>query len=254
VQRHAGWMAAAALCLAGSAAAETPEPPPGRGAQPPKAFVTVGLSRQFTKHAFDTAVSMAIYAEDTTIQQTYRVGPGTRFDVGGGARIAGRFMLGGALSRRTADVSVHVSGSVPHPFFFNQLRPVSGDDVVQAREIDIHIQALVLLVDAPGWLVAFGGGPTVVRLSQDVATGLELDDTYPFTSVGITSVTTTRVTGLALGGHAALVVSRRIGNHLALGMDVLWSQTRVKLKPPAGNTIPVRTGGVQAGAALRLLF
>ncbi len=105
-------------------------------AQPvPRGFISIGGGYQSTTSTFDDSFTFTRDQETGTTRVTYPVDAGPVFDVGGGVRLWRGLGVGVAVSQLLPrDGTVTASSSVPHPFFFQHHREVSGDaDGDQAR-------------------------------------------------------------------------------------------------------------------------
>src|SRR4029077_19967420 len=89
------------------------------------------------------------------------------FDVGGGVRVWRNLAVGLDVSRFSKETAGTVSAQIPHPFFFNRARTVSGDASGLTRdETAVHLQALWMLPFGSRWRLALGGGAPWVSRGQ----------------------------------------------------------------------------------------
>src|SRR5581483_7777183 len=67
------------------------------------------------------------------------------FDVGGWVRLAGRIGPGVSFSRLSRPADATINASIPHPFYFNQPRAISGTHPgLREEENAVHIDAVAL--------------------------------------------------------------------------------------------------------------
>lgn len=237
------------LALPATSAAQT------ASSEQPKIFVTAGIMSQLTKATFDDTLSFTVYSEDGTIQQAFKSGHGLRGEFGGGVRLGEKFSIGGLFSIMSVDGPLDVTGSVPHPFFFNQPRSATASTTAKRTVRDIEVQIMYRVVDSAQWLVEVGGGPTFSHISQDVGTDLVLTDVYPYDTVAISSVTLTKASGSRLGANVGGSITRLLSPKLGVTGNVRWTGASVEVDAttPTGK-LKLQTGGVQVGVSIRIMF
>src|SRR5437867_12813996 len=90
-------------------------------------FVVVNGGYQLTTNDFADGATRRQNAEDGRLDTTYAVKAGPAIDVAGGARVWRQLAVGVGVTRFSTSTPATLKGTVPHPFFFNRLRAVSGD-------------------------------------------------------------------------------------------------------------------------------
>ena len=91
-----------------------------------KVFLAINGSYQLTAKDFTDGAIKRENAEDGRFDTTYSVKAGPAFDVAGGARVWRQLAVGAEVSRVSTSTPTHLSGSIPHPFFFNRQRAAAN--------------------------------------------------------------------------------------------------------------------------------
>ena len=235
------------LAVSGTASAQTPFVTRG--------FIVVNGAYQITTNNFNNSAVKRVNAEDGRLEAKYVVKGAPAFDIAGGGMVWRHLGVGIGVSRVSVATPVSVNGSVPHPFFFNRLRPVSGDaSGLKREELAVHVQARAALPIGSRLQAMLFGGPSFFQVKQGVVTDFTYTDSYPYDDARFTSATTTgaRVSkmGFNAGGDVAFFFTRQVG----VGGTVQYAATTVGLPVAGGATQDVKVGGVRAGAGLRLRF
>ncbi len=236
------------LPVGGTTWAQT-APPQTRG------FVSVNGGYQATANNFHDGATFRRNAEDARFDTDYTVKAGPAFDVAGGAVPWRHLGIGVGVSRFSLATPTHLTGSIPHPFFFNRPRTVGGDvGGLKREELAVHVQArLVADIGRRIQLMIFGG-PSFFQLKQDVVTDFTYADDYPYDEASYRSANSGTQTaskiGINAGGDFAFFFTRQLG----VGALVQFAGTTMPLHSASGGTADVKVGGVQAGAGLRLRF
>src|SRR3954463_1134761 len=115
---------------------------------------TIGVSGGIQQAAEDVSdhFSFPKNVETETIDVKYPRQPWGLIDLGASYRIWKNLGVGVAVTATSGTGKAEVTASVPHPFFFNQPRIVSGtDNDIAHSETGVHLQ-LQYLVPATGHL------------------------------------------------------------------------------------------------------
>jgi hypothetical protein len=148
-----------------------------------------------------------------------------------------------------------VSAAVPHPFFFNALRSVSGLGTdLPHEEIAIHGELSGLVPIGRAVQLAVFAGPSYFHLRQGLVTDVAVNETYPYDTATFASATTTDVTRSRFGYNAGLDVSGRVARRIGVGFTARYSRASVHLPATATEDVTVRVGGLQVGGGVRFGF
>jgi hypothetical protein len=117
-------------------------------------YVDINVGLQATSTAFDITTHPLTFVEPATVQTTYSVKGAREFDVGGGVRVTHHLAVGGSISKFEKGGNVTVDAQVPHPFFFDRARKVSGTaDNLSRLETGFHGKVVFIAPVGAGWEV-----------------------------------------------------------------------------------------------------
>lgn len=238
-----------------AAAAPSAEAQPSAAPVLPRAVASLGAAWQATTRSFGDSFMFDQYAEQAKVEVDYEVNAGPVYEGGLGVRVWRAFGLGVSVSKFKDTAAAKVTGSVPHPFFFNRSRSVDGDQTGISRdETSVHAQAMFFVRASSHVLVVVSGGPSFVTARQEFVHDVNWDESYPFDTATFRSADVRQQSGNALGFNAGADVIFRIGRSFGLGGLVRYTQATIDLEPAVGRTVQVETGGLQAGAGIRIFF
>jgi len=242
---------AAASLLAAPASAQT-SPSASKAAR-----VTVSVSGGVQQAASDVSdhFSFAKNVETETIDVKYPMKPWALVDVGAGFRLWKNIGVGIAVSHASGNGRADVTASVPHPFFFNQPRTVTGtENGIVHGETGVHLE-LQYLVPATGRLhFVLEGGPSWLNVDHEIVTDITVTESYPYDTAAFGGAVTKTTTASAVGFNAGIDVSWMFARSVGVGGLVRYTRADVDLKPIQGRSLAMKAGGVQAGIGIRVVF
>jgi hypothetical protein len=237
---------AIALSAAASATAQT---------WPERVLISVNGAFQATTNDFSDRFEFERYLETGSTEVDYPVQGGFAFDAGAGYRFWKNLAAGVAVSHFTRDDVAGTTSSVPHPFFFNQPREVTGDATgVKRSETAVHIQAMYLVNPGGRLRLVLSGGPSFFTLEQDLVTDVTITETFPYDTAAFGSAQKSRKKGSAAAFNVGADVMWMLNRTFGVGGLVRFSRASVDLDAPPNRTISVDAGGVYAGGGIRILF
>ena len=158
------------------------------------------------------------FVEEGDFDAGYPVDTGVALDVSGGVRVWQNLAIGVGVSRFRRDVDANVAARIPHPFFFDQHRPISGTAVGPRRqEIAVHVQALWIVPVNDRFDLALFGGPTFVDVTQGLLTEVEFTETFPFDTATFTGAATGEQSKSAVGFNVGVDLAFYFSGHLGVG-------------------------------------
>ena len=217
-------------------------------------YVNVNYAYQSGDRAFAESLSAPIYGETATYGASHASSGGGGFDIGGGIRVWGNLAAGIAVTSFSSPSAATVSGSVPHPLFFDRPRTVAADLTgLEYKELGVHLQAVWVMPISEKIIVSAGAGPSFFSVDQGLLGAVGVgQETAPFSSVSI-AVTGNTVSESVVGGNVGVDVKYMFTERLGGGVFVRWTGGSVDL-PAAGGAQSIDVGGVQSGAGIRLAF
>jgi hypothetical protein len=220
-----------------------------------RARVSVNAGYQATANDFRQSLTFQEFLEDGTIDTDYVVAAAPSFDAGLMVRIWRALGVGGAFSYFTAKDPAPVSASIPHPFFFNRHRQVSGSTGDLARtETAFHLQAaffvpLGLSLDA----VVFGG-VSFFDIEQDFVVDVNYTHSFPFDTATFQQATARAISESAVGFNAGVDIGWWFSRHVGVGGQLRFARATATFTSTEGNAVDVDAGGFNAGAGIRVIF
>jgi hypothetical protein len=236
------------------------QPPSGRvtrsvstGAETGYVDINVGL--QATSTAFDITTHPLTFVEPATVQTTYSVKGAREFDVGGGVRVTHRLAVGGSISKFEKGGNVTVDAQVPHPFFFDRARKVSGTaDNLSRLETGFHGKVVFIAPVGAGWEVLVSGGPSFFQVEQDLVEDIKIKETYPYDTASFDTAVAKRHSSSGLGFNVGADVTRLLTTHIGVGAAVGISRAKLHFDTFSDPTREFDVGGTRVGGGLRFRF
>ena len=218
-------------------------------------YVEVNLGLQATTTAFDVTTHPLTFVEPATVETNYSVRPAREFDLGGGVHITPRLAVGASLSRFEKSGDVTVDAQVPHPFFFNRARSVTGTASDLARlETAIHGKLVWMAQVGDGWLLSVSGGPSFFKASQDLVEDITIRETYPYDTATFAGAVSTRHTKSGLGFNVGADFTRLLTSHMGIGVAAVLSRARLTFDTAGDTPMRIDAGGIRIGGGLRFRF
>ena len=217
-------------------------------------YVHINYGYQVGDRAFTESVSETVYGETATYEANHASSSGGGLDIGGGVRVWSNLAAGVTVTSFSSPSAAIVSGTVPHPLFFNRPRTVAvGLTGLEYKQLGIHLQAVWVMPLSEQLTVSVGGGPSFFSVDHGLLGSVTVgQETAPFTTVRIGASSTTASESV-VGGNAGVDVTYMFTEQLGGGAFVRWTGGAVDL-PAAGGTESIGVGGVQSGAGLRIKF
>lgn len=236
-------LAAATLAVATPAAAQS-----GR------VVLSVNGISQSGSETVSTSSTFTANAESGSYTSNFPVKSGPGFDASISIGLKGPFGLsiGGTSFKATG--TAEVTAKVPHPFFFNQPRTVTGTTSMSREESTARLALTVS--SAPGGRFQFSAyaGPAYVSVKQDLLDSVSYTDSYPYDTATFTRANTSQPSktgiGFAAGADASFYFTKSIG----LGLSASIVSATVNFSAADNSTVAIKAGGTQVGGGLRIRF
>jgi hypothetical protein len=145
----------------------------------------------------------------------YEVAAAPTVDAGAAFRVWKNLGIGAAVTYYNSSKDIPITGGVPHPFFFNTDRAVSGSVSGKRTEIGIHIDAVwVVPVNKKLQIAAFGG-PSFFNAKQTIVSDFTYSQSYPYDTATFGNAVTTdeskTVTGFNIGADVGYFFNDTFG-------------------------------------------
>ncbi len=234
------------VCLAVPAAAQVSNP---------RVFISVNAGIQPAPSGLSDRFTFEAELETATVDVDYPFEQATIIDGGAAVRLWKRLGAGVAVSSYARDGSAAVDASIPHPFFFEQPREVTGDATdITRSESAIHAQLVYIVHTSERLRILFSAGPSRIAVEQEIVTGVQYDESFPFDTATFRSATTQLLKGSKIGFNVGADVGYMITRMFGVGGMVRFSRADIDLDGPANRSISVEAGGVQVGGGIRVVF
>ncbi len=225
-----------------------------RPARAPIGIVSAGVGVQGAPSSFSDTAQFPLYVETGRFTSDYAPKGGLVVDFGGAVRVWRALQVGVAVTRFSHDHAASIDGSLPHPFVFNRLRPIAGEQSgLDRTETGVHISARWSAAVARHVDVAVFGGPSWIGVRQDLVGEVRYDEEYPYDTAEFAGASLVSASKSAIGFHAGAEVLYRLTSRIGVGGLVRFSRATVDL-PVGGRTVEVDAGGVQTSAGVRFWF
>jgi len=191
------------------------------------------------------------FGEAAQVDTRYGIAAVPGLDAAAGVRVWRNLAVGVDVGFLTKSGGGSVSAQMPHPFYFNRPRAVTGDaSGLQRSETAINLEALVMLPIRPRWQAALFGGPTWFAVKQDLVTNVTLSESYPYDTAAFAGASSARQSRSKAGFNVGGDVAYMLRPHVGLGAGVRYTRARIALTDSA----TIVAGGPHVDGGLRLRF
>jgi hypothetical protein len=209
-------------------------------------FVNVSVGGEFQNHTFIDNSSFALFSELATVSDTQTVGRGIVFDVTAGYRVWRNLSVAIGVSTFNGSSDATLTGSIPSPLVFGQPKTSSTTATgLNQSDVAVNFQLVWIQPLSDKVDVAISLGPSLIHVSQDVASPTVAAGTQT-----ITSTTTTESKSTGKAGNAGIDLSYKLTSRYGAGGFVRYVGGEVDL-PSAPK---LKVGGLQVGGGLRIRF
>jgi len=229
---------------------------PGRpGGRPDRVRVSLNAGSQTTKTSFTETRTFEEFVEQGSLTLTRDIPAGPFYDAGIAVRIWRGLEFGVTASYFVDRGAGTVNAQIPHPFFFNRFRTVSGEaSRIDRRETAGHAQIAWVVPVTRSFEFTLSAGPSVFVVEQVLVSSVAYTQQYPYDVAAFDHATTGRVKDTIVGYNAGADLTWRFASHLGVGGTIRFSRGTGDLQLSGGDPVPIRAGGLHAGGGLRLIF
>jgi Outer membrane protein beta-barrel domain len=208
----------------------------------PKVYVDLNIAGQTQSNTVVSSSTFSLYGETGGTSFSQTVGKGLVFDGGAGYFVRKNFAVGVAVSVFTRSPAASVSIATPDPIAFNSFTVLSASPKLTQTELGTHLKLAYLVPVNDKAAITIFAGPSIVRLSKEIASGSLVN--------GTPQIAVETQTGTGFGAHGGLDFSYLLTPHLGGGIFVRYLRANVDLPTVSG----VKVGGFQGGLGVRLRF
>ena len=223
--------------------------------QADRGWIHVNGAYQVTKFTFTDTITFTQNVEDGTTVTPYTAGNTPGVDVMGGIRLWQYLGVGAGITQATqTGVSTTSTTHVPHPFYFNRHRTVTGPTPTDRTDTHINLYGMAVVPAGRRVRVTLFGGPTFFQVQQELVTAVTTTGVYPFNEATFQSYTKQQhdvsTVGFNIGGDVSVFFSEHIG----VGGMARYSIGTLAYTTAAGDTFTTDAGGFHVGGGLRVKF
>lgn len=223
--------------------------------QAPRVEISAGASVQPKTVTFSDVTSFPYFAETARLNGAYDVGDGVAFDIGGRVRVWNRLSAGVAVTSLKRKSQSEITGSFPHPFFFNRDRTGTWtSESLDRTEVGVHLSGAFQVLNQSNLGITVFGGPTFFSFEQPVIENVDVIQSFPYDTIDARLVTGT-VDGSTVGFHAGADVGWFFSEHFGVGGLFRFTKgTKKDMRIGDGEPFDLELGGFQGGGGIRLRF
>jgi hypothetical protein len=219
-----------------------------------RVFISLNGALQTTKNPFTDRFTFDVNRETGSTETDYPIDGDLVIDGSVAVRLWRNFAAGVAVSQFQRDGVVTTVSRVPHPFFFETPREVTGDVGVKRSERAVHVQGVLRFKISRPIAVSLFGGPSFFDLEQDVVSAVQYDEAFPYDTATFRRAVTTQVSGSAVGFNVGADVAWMFTRNVGIGGLARFARATVDVDLPGGRAKALEAGGFSGGGGLRIAF
>jgi hypothetical protein len=223
-----------------------------------RVFINIGFGVESGSSESNDTKQYTLYGEPATTNANTSWTSGSIFGFGADFRVIRNFTVGLSYHQETNASEAALSGTAPHPIFFN--RPRSFEDVeggLYRRENATHLSFGWIVPINPKLDVLVSGGPSWFRLEQDVISDVIVEERAgDFSSVIIDPRITMQKrsdVGYNVGADATYILWQNDRVRVGAGGFIRYTGATSEVRLLVSD-IETKVGGMQFGFGGRLRF
>jgi hypothetical protein len=227
------------------------------GAVDDRVFLSIGFGVEAGSSDMNDTKTYTLYDEPATTTVETSWSSGSFFEGGAAVRAIRNFTVGISYHQETNTTDAAITGTAPHPVFFNRPRNFTAEaGGLYRRENAVHLSF--------GWVVPVNdkldvlvsGGPSFFRLKQDVVKDVSIAEGAGFTTVvaqPVVEEVSRSVTGLNVGADVTYVFWQNDNVRIGGGGFVRYAGATTDVTLMVNN-VETTVGGMQFGFGGRIRF
>jgi hypothetical protein len=212
-----------------------------------RAVISINGSYQAADHTFSQEQTFSLYQETARYTSSYEVKSGPTIDAGGAVRLWRQLGVGVAFTSFKDDRDITISGTLPHPFFFDRARSISGTTPGTREETAVHLNAVFFAPVGKKFEVLLFGGPSFFSVKQTVVTDIRYSESYPFDSATFTSAVVSEEKESKVGFNVGADVGFYFSKYIGVGGIVRFSKATIPF-----SLDDLDAGGASVGGGVRI--
>jgi len=238
-----------------AAAAQASRRAPGSSSSLPKGLLSANIGGNLSSHDFTNQFTFDLYREQAHVDTQYGVPSALAIDIGGGFRVWRNLAAVVAVTNSQSKADASITAQVPHPFFLNKARSISGTAPNLSREeTAVHLDVAYMAPLSRRLLLIAFGGASIFSVNQDVVTAIAIGETYPYDEATFTNATSTRASDSPVGFNVGADLAYRMWPSFGFGGTMRFSHATAKFTSGNVSTGSLDVGGVIVSGGVRWLF
>jgi opacity protein-like surface antigen len=197
-----------------------------------------------------------LYDEQASVDVVQEIKGGGFFEFGAQYKVNKQFGIGLTYGYLSSKGDGALSGSLPHPLFFDQPRAITASAAdLSHKENQWHFQAVYYIPFTEKVDFAVSGGPSLFNVKQQLLRGVQFSENPPaYTTVTIDTVDIVEPTDSGWGFNIGADMTYALTPHLGVGAILRYSWANVEFNLSDTQTADVKAGGFQIGGGVRYRF
>jgi len=223
-------------------------------AKPERVVLGINETYQAGTSEVSSTVGFTANLEKGTFAYQFPVKQGPAIDVSGRIRLFNNFGLGVAYTSFSASGTTAITGQVPHPFFFSQMRSIAGQASLDREETALHVRAT--FSSSPGKKLQFTvfGGAAFFTVKQGLVDRVSYTESYPYDTAAFGTATTHQESLSKMGFGAGADVAYYFTKNVGIGAVASIAKATIDATASDSSTVSINVGGSSMGLGLRLRF
>ncbi len=229
-----------------------------QGSPDDRVYLSIGFGVESGSSDSDDTKRYTLYDEAATTNVKTPWTSGSLFEGGIAFRVIRNLTIGASYHQETNTSEAAITGTVPHPVFFNRPRTLPPTAAgLRRKEQATHLQF--------GWVIPIGSrldvlvsaGPSFFRLYQDVVSDITVTERGgAFTEVDVAPTIVARkrsVVGYHAGADVTYIVWQNDSVRLGAGGFVRYAGATADVRLLVSD-VETKVGGIQVGFGARIRF
>jgi hypothetical protein len=222
-----------------------------------RGYFNLNVGFESVSGQLNDASTLPIYGEQASLSVAQAIDSGSLFDFSVGARVWRNASVGIGFHSGSTHSEASLTGSIPHPLFFNRPRALALTATdLERSERAVHLQFGYMLPLTERVSVHVTLGPSFFKLNQDVVDDVTLNEGGGFSTVTGTPVVVQRddsPTGFNIGADVMYQAYTRDRIKLGAGLFLRYAGASADVQV-LDNVVDSDVGGLQVGFGGRLRF
>jgi len=229
-----------------------------QGAPADRVYLNIGFGVESGSTDANDSKQYTLYDEIATTNTAMTWTSGSFFGGGADFRVIKNLTVGVAYHQETNSSDAAVTGSVPHPIFFNRPRNFTATSGgLFRRENATHLSIGWIVPITPKLDVLISGGPSFFRLEQDVVSDVTIAERGgAFTEVVVAPTTVTQkrsAVGYNIAADATYILWQNDSVRLGAGGFFRYAEAKTDVRLLVSD-FDTTIGGMQFGFGARMRF